>query len=311
MTIYIFLHIIKIMNRLLLSLRFILNLMLAALLGYALVQTAFSFNAVPNMPSQPLPTVNMATTRPPTAPANGVNIAPILAAHLFGQPPTVAAPPPIPETPPETRLNFKLQGIYYTAEQADARAIINTGSTPTKTYKVGDALPNSVILHQIQSHSVILQRNGHYETLRLIGTQPNNKNPILNSDLSASPAGHSMVQSAPLNAITPSELSPAQLLGQYQQRLSANPQSLMNLIRAAPVNENGQFTGYRISPGQDQTLFDKFGLQHGDIVTAVNGITLDNPLKGFKVLEQIANAMQLSLQIKRNGQLTNLQFNIE
>ena len=85
----------------------------------------------------------------------------------------------------------------------------------------------------------------------------------------------------------------------------------MNLVRAAPVNENGQFIGYRISPGQDRALFNKFGLQNGDVVTAVNGITLDNPLKGFKVLEQVANATQLNLQVKRRGEVMDLQFYIE
>jgi general secretion pathway protein C len=302
------------MNRLLPSLRFFLNLALAALLGYTLVQTAFSFNATPQPPTQPLPVVNTTSTLSNAVPVDRINIAPILAAQLFGAPPAVTAPPPVPVTLPETRLNFKLQGIYYTAEQEDARAIINTGNTPAKTYKVGDNLPNNVTLHKIESHSVILQRNGQYETLRLIGTQPNDKNPILNSDLNTAPAPHSLLQSppsAPTDAITPNELSPAQLLGQYQQRLSSNPQSLMNLIRAAPVNENGQFIGYRISPGQDQALFDKFGLQHGDIVTAVNGITLDNPLKGFKVLEQVANARQLSLQVNRSGRVMDLQFAIE
>lgn len=303
----------KLLPLLLRFLRLGLNLGFAALLGYIVVQGVLLVNNTPTVQANVIPPAPMRNT----ANSQGLpplNIVPILNARLFGQPARVPPPPPVPETPPDTRLNYKLHGIYYTAEVQDARAIIDTGNGPAKTYQVGEALSAQVSLQEIHARHVILKRNDRYETLRLFGTDPDARQEMLPPEpappLSNSNAVRSRVATAPA-VITSENLPPAQLLGQYQQRLASNPQSLMNLLRAAPVQENGEFIGYRISPAQDRALFDKFGLEKGDIVTAVNGIALDNPLKGFKVLEEVANADQLSLQVNRSGQVMNLQFQIQ
>lgn len=303
-------NLMKLLPLLLRLLRLGLNISLAAIFGYIVVQGVLLLNTTLTVQA------DASLTVPPRSAADAnrlppLNIVPILNAHLFGQP---APPPPpslIPETPPATRLNYKLYGIYYTAEIRDARAIIETGNGTAKSYQVGEVLEGQVTLYSIKEREVILKRNDRYETLRLLGTDPNARQEMLPPEPEPPRSNNAAVQSAPPAAIAPQNLPPAQLLGQYQQRLASNPQSLMNLLRAAPVQENGQFIGYRISPAQDRALFEKFGLEKGDIITAVNGITLDNPLKGFKVLEEIAHANQLSLQVNRSGQVMNLQFQIQ
>ncbi len=302
----------KLLPLLLRFLRWGLNIGLAALLGYIVVQGVLLINDTPTVQANTIPS----TPTRSTANAQGLpplNIVPILNARLFGQPARVPPPPPVPETPPDTRLNYKLYGVYYTAEIQDARAIIDIGNGSTKSYQIGEPLTDQVSLQEIHARHVILKRNDRYETLRLFGTDPDARQEMLPPEPAPPLSNSNAVRSraAAPAIITSENLPPAQLLGQYQQRLASNPQSLMNLLRAAPVQENGEFIGYRISPAQDRALFDKFGLEKGDIVTAVNGIALDNPLKGFKVLEEVANADQLSLQVNRSGQVMNLQFQIQ
>ncbi|OUD15045.1 type II secretion system protein GspC [Thioflexithrix psekupsensis] len=294
------------------GIRGFIHLSLAALLGYYTVQWVLLLrmplesSLTPTIPPQSVQW-QAALIREP------LNISPILEANWFGKTAAVetAQPAPVLTDLPDTRLNFKLYGIYYATQARNARAIIDVGQGVSQRYRIGDALPQGVVLHDIQPRWVILQRQDRYETLRLIGTEGNKDNPILNQNYPVQ-ANQTLANNNPAHypssAILPQESTPEQLLKQYQQQLVINPQSLIRLIQVAPAQENGQFLGYRLSPGQDRSLFEKFGLETGDIITAVNDIVLDSPLKGFKLLEQMATASQLNLQINRNGQIIALNF---
>ncbi len=53
------------------------------------------------------------------------------------------------------------------------------------------------------------------------------------------------------------------------------------------------------------------GLQPGDLVTAVNGITLDNPARGQDVLCALASANDLRLTLLRNGTPRSVTFSVQ
>jgi general secretion pathway protein C len=296
------------------GIRGFIYLSLAALFGYYSVQWILLLQMPLKSPLAPAISPQSAQSQAALI-REPLNISPILEANWFGKTAavkTVESSPVLTDLP-DTRLNFKLYGIYHATQTKHARAIIDVGQGVSQRYRIGDALPQGVVLHDIQPRWVILQRQDRYETLRLLGTEGSKDNPILNS--SPSPQTHQIPSNQPphypSSAILPQESTPEQLLKQYQQQLAINPQSLIRLIQAAPAQENGQFLGYRLSPGQDRSLFEKFGLETGDIITAVNDVVLDSPLKGFKLLEQMATAPQLNLQINRNGQIIALHFSVQ
>jgi general secretion pathway protein C len=141
---------------------------------------------------------------------------------------------------------------------------------------------------------VILQRTENYETLRLNNT--------------SMPSSGKTPTTHTLNT---QDSSPSRLLGNFQRQLSNNPEILSKLLRIDPANENGKFIGFRLSAGQDPSLMTRFDLQPGDILTAVNGINLDSPLKGLSIVQQLSTASQLNLQVMRQGQFRNLSFTVE
>ena len=75
----------------------------------------------------------------------------------------------------------------------------------------------------------------------------------------------------------------------------------MNTVRAEPYRQAGKLKGYRIFPGRDKNLFGQLGLEPGDVVTAVNGIPLDSPLKGLEVMQNITDASEVNVDVLRNG----------
>ena len=108
-------------------------------------------------------------------------------------------------------------------------------------------------------------------------------------------------------------MEPSVLLAQYRYALVNNPESLMDLVRAVPVQDeaSGQTKGFRISPGKDRRLLGRFGLRSGDIVTGVNGVVLDNPLKALELMRELATATSVSLSVERNGEPLEFNFSVD
>ncbi|HDN27461.1 MAG TPA: type II secretion system protein GspC [Thioploca sp.] len=272
----------------------VINIALAAVLGYHTVQLLLLIGAasleVRVQPNRPQPVVNQPRFSTPT-----LNISTLLEAQLFGRTHTVTMQTETlrANTLPETKLNFKLQGIYYSSNPQSSFAMIATANAKTASYRINDALPSGAVLHNIYAKQVILRRNGRYETLRLIGVK----------DIAA--------KNRPKTAQVNDKIRPEKLLGNYQRQLKTNPQSLMKLMRISPVKRDGRLLGYRLKPRKDATILSRFNLQSGDILTTLNGVKLDSPLKGLSVVQQLATANQINLEVLRHGRVVSLSFAVE
>jgi general secretion pathway protein C len=101
------------------------------------------------------------------------------------------------------------------------------------------------------------------------------------------------------------------LLGKYRDALVNDPNSMMGLVNVRPYQKDGQLLGYRIRPGRDRSLLRRFGLRSGDIVTSVNGVPMNNPIKALEVLRDLSSASQLTVDIQRNGTPQSFTFQIQ
>jgi general secretion pathway protein C len=230
--------------------------------------------------------------------------------HLFGEVQKVA-PKPIAQVTeaPDTRLNLKLSGVLASSEPRSARAIIADGRGTEKAYGVDDTLPGNAILREIYADRVILEHRGRLETLRL----PKEKLPGGTSSAVTTRSGNTRGAAAPSSGLNSATAEPAALLRQYREALVSDPQSLMNLVAAAPVTDRvtGRLKGYRIRPGKDKQLLGRFGLMSGDVVTSVNGVALDNPIKGLEIMRDLTTASSVTLEVERKGSMQSFSFQVD
>ncbi len=218
----------------------------------------------------------------------------VAALHLFGsasEAPAKAAPVKIPET----RLNLVLKGIFAVDDPNDGGAIIADGRGQEGFYRVGARIPGGAVLSRISADHVVLSRNGNLETLRLP---------------SDSDSGVDVAYSRAQPSVTEHAVHLPELVD-YRTSILENPAKALELISLQPVAEAGQVKGYRISPGKDRALFQRLGLRNGDVVTALNGVVLDQSLPLSEVSRQLASAPQLLLTLERNGEIHNLTINID
>ena len=97
----------------------------------------------------------------------------------------------------------------------------------------------------------------------------------------------------------------------FREQVMANPAKLMEVATAEPFSKDGNFLGFRVSPGKQRRFFRQLGLRNGDVVKEVNGIQMDSPEKGLMLMSELSGASDLNITVlrgTRDVQLPTLHF---
>lgn len=233
-------------------------------------------------------------------------LAPVAELSLFGQVEQVLAAGGGPVDAPETRLNLTLRGVLATGSPV-ARAIISAGGSEERSYRVGDSLPGGATLDQVLADRIILQRAGRFEALYL----PKDKEPVTissvvqpSSNRAQTSSNRGQTSSNQGGSVRRPAVSASDTGAQLQEmraRIMEDPTQAFSLARVQPVMEGGKLKGYRLSPSKEKELFRQLGLRPGDVVTSVNGISLDDPARVGEVLSLLTSSGQIVLTLDRNG----------
>ncbi|MEO5573366.1 MAG: type II secretion system protein GspC [Gammaproteobacteria bacterium] len=247
--------------------------------------------------------------------------------HLFGEPQASNAQvAEVPKVVPVTPLKLTLKGVIASNDPLNARAIIADQAGREDSYAINAQLPGEATLKEIFADHIVLNRNNQDEILMLAGDastggQANNALPanlptalpgaeFMNPEFPEGSPPPDVAANLAAQAADSQAANISSSLRNYRDALATNPQSLAGVAQAEPVQEGGKFMGYRMQPGSDPALFSGLGLEPGDVVTAVNGITLDNPAKAFEIMQNLTTATQVQLVVNRNGQTKTLAAGI-
>lgn len=258
--------------------------------------------------------VNPVTARSVEPDTAGVDLEAMLGLGLFGEPldsgdTTVAAqsvsamPPGVEADARETRLDLVLVGILAESDRDLGSAVIEIKGQQ-KMYVVGDELPigGKVSLAKVLPKRVILNNNGTYELLKLFEDNAPNL-PTVHAASTASDGSEKPPTN--LEATEPvvrrTSLEEVKVAASYREQLYERPETLAGLVQIQPVQGAGGLRGYRVSPGSNAKEFRALGFQAGDIVTAVNGLSLADPGNGVRLYGLMREATEALFTIERNG----------
>jgi general secretion pathway protein C len=282
-----------------------------SLLGYCCYVFAGMFWLLLPLPElvQPAPgqLLQMQSAAPQGSRQDTVDIEAIKSFHLFGSAGDAATLVPKPAVvlidAEDTHLDLLLLGVVVSDIASSGRAII-AHRNQQDLFAIGDSLPggSQVQLEQVLPGRVIINNAGHYESLWLY------------QDDSSSQGAKKPVQrvaKVERRAQIPATLAVAQIPAAVVEELPAvrpeasnpvaKPETLADIIKFTPVHANGRVLGYRIAPGRSPRLFQHFGLKKNDVITGVNGITLDDPTKALKVYRQIQGSKSANFELMRDG----------
>ena len=85
---------------------------------------------------------------------------------------------------------------------------------------------------------------------------------------------------------------------------------LLSLARAVPYYENGNLNGWRIEALAARSLFEKIGLEAGDVLQRVNGVVIHDPSMMLTLLQQVKDENQVQLDVMRKKRKMTFLYEI-
>ncbi len=264
----------------------LVSLVFAALILLQLVQIGYSLIAKPL--KSPQPALAAPRARPQHA---DFDVNTVTSADLMGHVPT---PDRDPATAPASTANLILAGTIATQDPKHGVAIIAERGSPSKVYAVGERVAGGATLHSVYLDRVILDRAGALETLQL-------PRQILASNRAPSAMQRQGADAGTVAAVD-----------NIRRMVQQDPGILDQVMRTVPSYDNsaGKLRGFRAYPGRNRQIFGKLGLKAGDLVTAINGTSLDDPQHSQDVFNTIQTSDHVTVTVERGGQKQDITLNI-
>lgn len=77
------------------------------------------------------------------------------------------------------------------------------------------------------------------------------------------------------------------------------------------IKQNGKIDGFKVENVNKNSVFGKLGLKKGDIIKSINNNVLGSYADAFKVYNNINNTKYLSIEILRNNEIMELNYEID
>lgn len=169
-------------------------------------------------------------------------------------------------------------------------------------YGVQDRLPGGDgVITQILQKRVVIQRNDGSTEYLDMGGEPD-KRPARAAAKAEEPQGdEGIVKEGDKTVVERSVLDEA----------LKNVDSLATQIRVVPhKGPDGQVDGYRLSAIRRGSLFDKLGIKNGDILHAVNGISLSSTDAAFGAYQTLQNESSFAFEVTRRNKKQTFEYEI-
>jgi type II secretion system protein C len=213
---------------------------------------------------------------------------------LFGKAAVVSVKPVQSTLAPETQLNYKLRGIYFSNIAEQSNAIVEIKVNDSQLYRIDDALADNIIVAAIEKDHILINRYGKFERLNL--EKPDDIGP------------RQGMNSSSINSL--SSVANTNLLRNYRQTFASNPLALAQRFQSIPVQQNGKNIGFKLKALRGERLLDELNFQDSDIFTKINGIGLDKPFQALEALKSLTTANSVAVTILRNGREQTLDFSL-
>jgi general secretion pathway protein C len=190
--------------------------------------------------------------------------------------------------------NYKLIG---TVEGGSFSGAVLEDSTGQVFYRVHQKLPDGSQIITVKRDKVTLQ-SPEGSTIEIVLTDDNK---IVNIQ---PPGGNADVGVKKLSN------------GKYmvdQREMIASTENMSQILtqaRALPYLENGKTVGFRISEISPGSIYEKIGLQNGDVIQKVNSQDVDDPAKFFQLYQGLRTERFIAIDLIRGGARQTLNYEI-
>ena len=202
-----------------------------------------------------------------------------------------------------TDLNVKLWGTAMSNDPAHAFAIIEDQAARRQgLYHIGDVILDVATLTRVEWDRVVLERNGVEEVLELSSARgPANAAPAPGAGAGTAAGGARIRKTADNKFLVDRR---------ELEKTVENINEVFTQARAVPFFQDGKTVGFRVFAIKPGSVFEKIGLQNGDVVQRVNGVELTDPTKAISLFTELQNEGHIALDLQRNSQSKSFSYEI-
>ena len=190
---------------------------------------------------------------------------------------------------PITKVELKLLGVFMWGDGLPSATIAESKKPDSEeNYFVNDMINDSTKLVAVYSDKVEIETNGVREALYFDDAK-----------ISTSSSGN---EGAAEDVIKVDER-------ELDNALSNLPM-LLQQARAVPYFKDGKSIGLRLFAIRPGSLYEKVGLQNGDILKEINGTSLSDITQAVKLFERLKSEKNITLKLERQREDKTLLYEI-
>lgn len=185
-----------------------------------------------------------------------------------------------------TKLNLALLGTVSGTGKFDCAVIEEKDKRKQGLFKTGDTVASATVV-RIMRGVVVLRVDGRDEILAM--DKPGKDRGSAEKQVSG--AGSSVV-------VNKAEINEA----------LKDMSKILSQARIRPYFSAGKSNGFIISSIKSGSIFQKMGMQNGDIIQSVNDRPIKSPDEMLKLYNSLKSGSSINLNIKRRGQQEELKY---
>ncbi len=94
-------------------------------------------------------------------------------------------------------------------------------------------------------------------------------------------------------------------------KVMANLNEVATDARVVPNFEGGKSTGFKLFSIRPGSIYQKIGLQNGDVVQKINGYEMNSPDKALEVYQKLRDSKSIVVQMDRHGSVKTINYSIQ
>ena len=181
---------------------------------------------------------------------------------------------------PPTALSLRLYGIRYSKSGEANAAILGFDPNNQRIYRTNDIISDDIVLEYIEPERVFISRGGIRESIIF------EKDTLLSNTFRESFVNKKLIPT--------------------QQKWTEN-NVLSEMVKFQPYFSDGSVKGYQLYPGNNSGLFNQTGLKPGDVLVAINGLSVKDP----SVLKELSGIGNVRLDLIRDNDDLSITVNLD
>jgi type II secretion system protein C len=218
-----------------------------------------------------------------------------------------------------TDLPIRVLGIIYGGDPYTGIALVeNTSKKTTNSFLVGDQVEADATLEKIEIDRLILLRVDGRREIAILERQDIVRSTRKRAKARAGEGGGDRGYA--------SEAPPEQFrepgfdrkggniemsLDYKNKLLSTDFAQVLQDAKASPNVVDGELKGFRLDRIRNDSIYQKAGLQNGDVIEEINGIPLSDTAQAIKLLQSLRNEPDIEIRYSRGGAKQNLNMKVK